>query len=70
VPEEISVGSLFILLEENRETLGIAFHSVSPSTFDEVFLKVVAKYGVGEEDLQPRNRTWRDYLGYLNLLKL
>ena len=70
VSKETSVGSLFVLLEENKEFLGLAFHSVSPSTFDEVFLKVVAKHGVGEEDLQPRKRNWRDILGYLNLFRL
>jgi ATP-binding cassette subfamily A (ABC1) protein 3 len=32
--EPRSVGSLFMLLEENREAQGIEFYSVSPSTFD------------------------------------
>jgi energy-coupling factor transporter ATP-binding protein EcfA2 len=58
--DEISVGSIFILLEENKDSLGLAFHSVSPSTFDEVFLKVVEKHGVGEEDLVVGQRAWGD----------
>jgi ATP-binding cassette subfamily A (ABC1) protein 3 len=49
--EQISVGSIFLLLESNKTPLNLAFHSVSPSTFDEVFLKVVEKHGVSEEDL-------------------
>jgi ATP-binding cassette subfamily A (ABC1) protein 3 len=49
--EPITVGSIFLLLESNKTPLGLAFHSVSPSTFDEVFLKVVEKHGVSEEDL-------------------
>ena len=61
--EEVSVGSLFMLLEENKETLGLEFHSVSPSTLDEIFLKVVERHGVGEEDLTRRKRGWKDFWG-------
>ncbi|OCK78942.1 ABC transporter, partial [Lepidopterella palustris CBS 459.81] len=46
----VSVGRLFVLLEENKKELGLEFYSVSPSTFDEVFLRVVEKHNVGEED--------------------
>jgi ABC-type Na+ transport system ATPase subunit NatA len=46
-----SVGSLFMLLEENKAAQGIAFYSVSPATFDEVFLKVIARHDVGEEEI-------------------
>jgi hypothetical protein len=48
--KEPSVGSLFVLLEENKESLGLEFYSVQVSTFDEVFLKVVRRHGIGEED--------------------
>jgi ATP-binding cassette, subfamily A (ABC1), member 3 len=54
--EQISVGSIFLLLESNKAPLNLAFHSVSPSTFDEVFLKVVEKHGVSEEDLAVNRR--------------
>lgn len=54
--EPPSVGSLFVLLEENKQSLGLEFYSVSVSTFDEVFLKVVRRHGVGEEDHAEANR--------------
>ncbi|KAF1955737.1 putative ABC transporter [Byssothecium circinans] len=60
--EEMSVGKLFLLLEERKEELGIQFYSVSPSTFDEVFLRVVEKHGVGEEDRVTLKKTWKDYV--------
>lgn len=54
---EVTVGKLFVLLEENKEKLGLEFYSVSPSTFDEVFLRVVEKHNVGEEDT-PMKKGW------------
>jgi ATP-binding cassette subfamily A (ABC1) protein 3 len=55
-----SVASLFEIFEENKERLGIKFYSVSPSTFDEVFLNVIGKHRVQEEDFQDRpKRRWR-----------
>ncbi|KAF2010084.1 ATP-binding cassette sub-family A member 7 [Aaosphaeria arxii CBS 175.79] len=42
--EDVTVGKLYVLLEEHRERLGLEFYSVSPSTFDEVFLKVIDKH--------------------------
>ena len=61
INEEVSVGSLFILLEENKEILGLEFHSVSPSTLDEIFLKVVERHGVGEQDLTRTKRGWKEF---------
>jgi ATP-binding cassette subfamily A (ABC1) protein 3 len=46
-----SVGSLFMLLEENKTARGIQFYSVSPATFDEVFLKVIERHEIGEEEV-------------------
>lgn len=48
-----------VLLEENKEKLGLGFYSVSPSTFDEVFLRVIEKHNVGEEDTPMRKSWWR-----------
>jgi ATP-binding cassette subfamily A (ABC1) protein 3 len=59
--EEPSVGSLFVLLEENKASLGLEFYSVQVSTFDEVFLKVVKKHGVGEEDHVELSR-WKKFV--------
>lgn len=47
--KEISVVSLFTLLEENKDELGLEFYTVSPSTFDEIFLKIVEKHDIQEE---------------------
>lgn len=63
---EISVGTLFVALEENKDALGVQFYSVSPSTFDEVFLRVVAKHNVGEED--SRTKVKKDGLAALKKL--
>lgn len=57
--EEVTVGKLFVLLEENKERLGLEFYSVSPSTFDEVFLRVVEKHNVGEEDRPTPKKDWK-----------
>jgi hypothetical protein len=56
---EVSVGKLFVLLEDNKEKLGLEFYSVSPSTFDEVFLRVVEKHHIGEEDDPPVKKDWK-----------
>lgn len=45
----ISVGKLFSLLEENKQRLGIEFYSVSQTTLDQVFLSIVGKHHVEEE---------------------
>jgi ATP-binding cassette, subfamily A (ABC1), member 3 len=58
-----TVGSLFTLLEENKEALGVEFYSVSPSTFDEVFLKVIEKNNVGEEEAPSRSRRLFPFFG-------
>ncbi|ORY19028.1 ABC transporter domain-containing protein [Clohesyomyces aquaticus] len=54
--DEITVGKLFVMLEENKDKLGLEFYSVSPSTFDEVFLRVVEKHNVGEEDFSRKKK--------------
>lgn len=58
---ETSVGSIFLLLEENKAALGLEFYSVSVSTLDEVFLRVVGKHGVGEENIEAPKGKWREF---------
>jgi hypothetical protein len=58
---EVSIGALFVLLEENKKELGLEFYSISPSTFDEVFLRVVEKHNVGEEDRPDVKKDWKYY---------
>jgi ATP-binding cassette, subfamily A (ABC1), member 3 len=38
---KLSAGQLFCLIEENKEELGLAYHSVDPASFDQVFLKIL-----------------------------
>jgi hypothetical protein len=59
---ELSVGKLFVLLEDNKEKLGLEFYSVSPTTFDEVFLTVVEKHGIGNEEVKPVKKDWKYYV--------
>ncbi|KAF2672309.1 ABC transporter domain-containing protein [Microthyrium microscopicum] len=48
--EQRSVASLFSILEESKDMLGVEFYSVSPSAFDEIFLTIVKNHNIGEED--------------------
>jgi len=47
--QESLIGRLILVLEENREALGIEHYSVSPTTLDQVFLEVVGRHNVREE---------------------
>ncbi|KAF1846607.1 uncharacterized protein K460DRAFT_395964 [Cucurbitaria berberidis CBS 394.84] len=58
---EEAVGKLFVLLEENKESLGLEYYSVSPSTFDEVFLRVMEKHNVDEENAPMIKKGWKYY---------
>ncbi|KAL7934249.1 P-loop containing nucleoside triphosphate hydrolase protein [Trichoderma chlorosporum] len=51
---ESARGRLLIMLEEQKEYLGIAHHSVSPTTLNEVFLNIVGKHDVQEEGYNNR----------------
>ncbi|KAM3494355.1 hypothetical protein MY3957_002363 [Beauveria namnaoensis] len=45
-----AVGSLVVLLEENRAQLGISNYSVAPTGLDQVFLSIVGQHNVQEEN--------------------
>lgn len=58
------IGALFILLESQKKTLGFEFYSISPTTLDQVFLAIVRKHNIEEEnsreDDDGKNRgVWR-----------
>ncbi|KAJ2959676.1 hypothetical protein NQ176_g11100 [Zarea fungicola] len=54
-----AIGQLLLILEENKEQLGISHHSVSPTTLNEVFLTIVGKYDVLEEgEATPTKKLW------------
>jgi ATP-binding cassette subfamily A (ABC1) protein 3 len=48
------VGSILATLEEYKEELGIGHYSVSPTTLDQVFLSIVEKHNVEEENYGTR----------------
>ncbi|TGO24720.1 hypothetical protein BPAE_0096g00260 [Botrytis paeoniae] len=44
------IGLLIMKLEDQREALGLEYYSVSPTTLDQVFLTIVEKHNVEEEN--------------------
>ncbi|KAJ4309340.1 hypothetical protein N0V94_008976 [Neodidymelliopsis sp. IMI 364377] len=58
------IPGLIQLLESNRDTLGLEYYSVSPTTLDEVFLRVV-----GEEE-EEDNKKEKHFGGFRKALKL
>ncbi|KXH53268.1 ABC transporter [Colletotrichum salicis] len=44
-----AIGQLIVMLEENKDVLGIEHHSVSPTTLNDVFLSIVGQHDVQEE---------------------
>lgn len=59
--EGLDTAALIQLLEAHREKLGIAYYSVSPTTLDEVFLRVVGREeeeGVGRGNVA-KKRSWK-----------
>jgi ATP-binding cassette subfamily A (ABC1) protein 3 len=50
-----SIPGLIQLLETHREELGLEYYSVSPTTLDEVFLRVVGEEE--EEDVAAKKKT-------------
>ncbi|KAI0204611.1 hypothetical protein F4808DRAFT_350211 [Astrocystis sublimbata] len=53
-----AVGRLVILLEEQRETLGIEHYSCTPTTLDQVFLTIVGRHNVQEEGYTEKKKPW------------
>ncbi|OBR10449.1 ABC transporter [Colletotrichum higginsianum IMI 349063] len=49
-----AIGRLIVMLEENRDVLGIEHHSVSPTTLSDVFLAIVGQHNVQEEGYAAR----------------
>lgn len=58
--ESLDTPGLIQLLEAHREELGIEYYSVSPTTLDEVFLRVVGREEEEEADTRgEKKRRWR-----------
>ena len=47
-----SVSALFNLLERNKDFLGLEYYSVSQTTLDQVFLTIINKHNIEEENLK------------------
>ncbi|KAF3942382.1 hypothetical protein ABW19_dt0205534 [Dactylella cylindrospora] len=61
-----TINTLFQVLEDNKETLGIDFYSISRTSMDEVFLNIVGKanvieegYHLDAEDTRKKSSRWR-----------
>lgn len=46
------IGALFTTLEQYKDLLGFEYYSVSPTTLDQVFLGIVGKHNVEEENYE------------------
>lgn len=49
-PHGRGISALFAQLEGNKETLGFEYYSVSQATLDQVFLSIITKHNVLEEN--------------------
>ena len=55
-----NISALFNLLETNKEFLGLEYYSVSQTTLDQVFLKIVGQHQIEEEGYTvPPRGTWQ-----------
>ncbi|KAF4959511.1 hypothetical protein FSARC_10716 [Fusarium sarcochroum] len=55
-----AIGHLVVLLEENKDQLGVGHYSVSPTTLDQVFLTIVGQHNVKEENSEEKKPSiWR-----------
>lgn len=57
------ISALFGELEAAKEKLGFQYYSVSQATLDQVFLSIVGKHNVQEENYQREHRAKREGLG-------
>lgn len=59
------IGALFTLLEAHKQTLGFEYYSVSPTTLDQVFLSIVGKHNIEEENyaVAEKRRFWKRWIG-------
>jgi ABC-type multidrug transport system ATPase subunit len=59
-----SISALFNLLERHKHELGLEYYSVSQTTLDQVFLTIIGKHNVEEENQRaapPKKRWWRRF---------
>ncbi|KAJ6437926.1 ABC transporter [Purpureocillium lavendulum] len=57
-----AIGRLVVLLEEHKARLGVQHYSVSPTTLDQVFLTIVGRHNVREENHDEKKRgLWSNF---------
>lgn len=62
------MGRLLVMLEANKEALGISHHSISRTTLDQIFLAIIKEHNVQEEGCErakgakKRRRSWWRWL--------
>jgi len=59
-----NISTLFKMLEENKHELGLQYYSISQTTLDQVFLKIVGDHQVEEENYgaEPKKGLWAWFL--------
>ncbi|KAH8176925.1 ABC transporter domain-containing protein [Sarocladium implicatum] len=59
-----AIGNLAVILEENKNMLGVEHYSVSPTTLDQIFLTIVGQHNVQEENSGATSETplWKKIL--------
>ena len=60
------ISELFTLLEHHKDDLGLEYYSVSRTTLDQVFLTIVEKHNIEEENYAvegEKKRSWWRLLG-------
>jgi ATP-binding cassette subfamily A (ABC1) protein 3 len=64
-PRHGGVGQIITVLEDHKDELGLEHYSVSPTTLDTVFLNIVEKHNVEEENYAPAKpkRSWWKFGG-------
>ncbi|KAI9843397.1 MAG: hypothetical protein M1837_006423 [Sclerophora amabilis] len=50
------ISSIFTLLEANKDDLGLEYYSVSQTTLDQVFLSIVGKHNIEEENYAVKDK--------------
>lgn len=59
-----AIGHLVVMLEEHKGMLGIEHYSVTPTTLDQVFLSIVGRHNVPEENYDEKRSKWSKILKF------
>lgn len=65
--DESGISALFAHLEANKEKLGFEYYSVSQATLDQVFLSIVGKHNVMEENYAREHQQQENWISKLSV---